>query len=129
MPNRFTENAQGALNAAPKLASKLGHNYIGSEHILLGIVFKANSIASRLLDVKGVDYKKLEEAVIKTVGVGDKGVSNEFELTPRTKHIIEESGVIAKSMGSAFVGTEHILLSLLREIGRASCRERVSTLV
>ena len=115
MPNRFTENAQGALNAAPKLASKLGHNYIGSEHILLGIVFKANSIASRLLDVKGVDYKKLEEAVIKTVGVGDKGVSNEFELTPRTKHIIEESGVIAKSMGSAFVGTEHILLSLLRE--------------
>ena len=115
MPNRFTENAQGALNAAPKLAQKLGHNYIGSEHILLGIAYKANSIASRLLDVKGADYKKLEDAVVKTVGVGDNGVSNEFELTPRTKHIIEESGVIAKSMGSAFVGTEHILLSLLKE--------------
>ena len=115
MANRFTENAQGALNAAPKLASKLGHNYIGSEHILLGIVYKANSIASRLLDVKGVDYKKLEDAVIKMIGVGDSGSSNEFELTPRTKHIIEESGQIARGMGSAFVGTEHILLSLLRE--------------
>ena len=115
MANRFTENAQGALNAAPKLASKLGHNYIGSEHILLGIVFKANSIASRLLEVKGVDYKKLEEAVVKMIGVGDSGTSNEFELTPRTKHIIEESGEIARGMGSAFVGTEHILMALLRE--------------
>ena len=115
MANRFTENAQGALNAAPKLASKLGHNYIGSEHILLGIVFKANSIASRLLEVKGVDYKKLEEAVIKMIGVGESGSSSEFELTPRTKHIIEASGEIARSMGSAFVGTEHILMSLLRE--------------
>ena len=115
MANRFTENAQGALNAAPKLASKLGHNYIGSEHILLGIVFKANSIASKLLEVKGVSYAKLEEAVIKMIGVGEQSSSNEFELTPRTKHIIEESGEIARSMGSAFVGTEHILLSLLRE--------------
>ena len=115
MANRFTENAQGALNAAPKLASKLGHNYIGSEHILLGIVYKANSIASRLLDVKGVDYKKLEDAVIKMIGVGESGASNEFELTPRTKHIIEESGQIARSLGSAFVGTEHILMALLGE--------------
>ena len=115
MANRFTENAQGALNAAPKLASKLGHNYIGSEHILLGIVFKANSIASKLLEVKGVSYAKLEEAVVKMIGVGEQSSSNEFELTPRTKHIIEESGEIARSMGSAFVGTEHILLSLLRE--------------
>ncbi len=115
MANRFTENAQGALNAAPKLASKLGHNYIGSEHILLGIVYKANSIASRLLEVKGVDYKKLEDAVVKMIGVGDSGSSSQFELTPRTKHIIEESGQIARGMGSAFVGTEHLLLSLLRE--------------
>ena len=122
MANRFTENAQGALNAAPKLASKLGHNYIGSEHILLGIVFKANSIASKLLEVKGVDYKKLENAVIKAIGVGEAGSSNEFELTPRTKHIIEESGEIARSMGSAFVGTEHILLSLLGESDSVAVR-------
>ena len=122
MANRFTENAQGALNAAPKLSSKLGHNYIGSEHILLGIVYKANSIASRLLETKGVDYKKLEEAIIRTVGIGDSGASNEFELTPRTKHIIEASGEIARSMGSVFVGTEHILLSLLRESDSVAVR-------
>ena len=115
MANRFTENAQGALNAAPKLASKLGHNYIGSEHILLGIVYRADSIASRLLETKGVNYKNLEESVIKAVGAGESGSSNEFELTPRTKHIIESSGEIARGMGSAFVGTEHILLALLRE--------------
>ena len=115
MANRFTENAQGALNAAPKLAHKLGHNYIGSEHLLLGICFKANSIASRLLELKGIDYKKLEEAAIRMIGVGDSAVSNQFELTPRTKHIIEQSAEIARGLGSTFVGTEHLLMSLLRE--------------
>ncbi len=115
MANRFTENAQGALNAAPKLASKLGHNYIGSEHILLGIVYKGDSIASRLLSLKGVDYTALENAIVKSVGVGDTGSTTEFELTPRTKRIIEQAGEIARNLGSAFVGTEHILLSILRE--------------
>ncbi len=115
MANRFTENAQGALNSAPKLASKLGHNYIGSEHILLGIVYKGDSIASRLLSLKGIDYKVLENAIVKSVGVGDSGSTTEFELTPRTKRIIEQAGEIARSLGSAFVGTEHILMSILRE--------------
>ena len=115
MANRFTENAQGALNAAPELASKLGHNYIGSEHILLGISYKANSIASKLLESKGASYEKLEECVRKMIGEGEEGSSREFELTPRTKHIIEASGVIARQLGQSFVGTEHILLALLRE--------------
>ena len=115
MANRFTENAQSALNAAPELASKLGHNYIGSEHILLGILYKSNSIASRLLESKSVDFEKMKNKIIASVGQGDAGSVSEFELTPRTKHIIEESGAIARSMSSTFIGTEHILLSLLNE--------------
>ena len=115
MAGRFTENAQGALNAAPNLASKLGHNYIGSEHILLGILYKGNSIASRLLEAKGVTFNKMQDAVIKSQGVGDSGSVTEFQLTPRTKHIIEQSGEIARSLGQTFIGTEHILLSILSQ--------------
>ncbi len=115
MAGRFTENAQGALNAAPNLASKLGHNYIGSEHILLGILYKGNSIASRLLEAKGVSFSKMQDAVIKSQGVGDSGSVTEFQLTPRTKHIIEQSGEIARSLGQTFIGTEHILLSILSQ--------------
>ena len=115
MAGRFTENAQGALNAAPNLASKLGHNYIGSEHILLGILYKGNSIASRLLESKGITFNKFQDAVIEASGLGDSGAVTEFQLTPRTKHIIEISGEIARSLGQAFIGTEHLLLSILSE--------------
>ena len=115
MSGRFTENAQGALNAAPNLASKLGHNYIGSEHILLGILYKGNSIASRILESKSVNFKNFQDAVIKASGVGDSDSVTEFQLTPRTKHIIEVSGEIARSLGQAFIGTEHLLLSILSQ--------------
>lgn len=116
MTGRFTENAQGALNAAPQIASRLGHNYIGSEHILLGILYKGNSIASRLLEAKGVNFKNFQDAVIKASGLGDSGTVTEFQLTPRTKHIIEMSGEIARSHGQSFIGTEHLLLSILSEL-------------
>ncbi len=115
MPNRFTENAQAALNAAPVLASKFGHNYIGSEHILLGIMEKGPSLASKMLEAKGVDYKMLQDAVVKATGVGEADSVKEFQLTPRTKRILEMSDEVARSMGQSFVGTEHILIALLNE--------------
>ncbi len=115
MTNRFTENAQNALNAAPKVASMLGHTYIGSEHILLGILYSGNSVASRLLENAGVTYERLADGITSDTGTGDAGSTVEFELTPRTKHIFEVSGELARATGQSFIATEHILMALLRE--------------
>ncbi len=115
MTNRFTENAQSALNAAPEVASKLGHTYIGSEHILLGILYKGNSVAARLLSGKGITYQKIADSLKSDIGTGDAGTATEFELTPRTKRIIELSGELARATGQSFIATEHILMALLRE--------------
>ncbi len=115
MTNRFTENAQSALNAAPEVAAKFGHTYIGSEHILLGILFKGNSVAAKLLSSKGITYEKMAERVADSSGTGEIDENTEFELTPRTKHIIEVSGELARATGQTFIATEHILMSLLRE--------------
>ncbi len=115
MANRFTESAQNALNAAPQVASRLGHTYIGSEHILLGILYNENSVASKLLISKGITYEKLFDKIAENSGAGDAGSTVEFELTPRTKHIIEMSGDLARATGQSFIATEHILMALLRE--------------
>lgn len=115
MANRFTESAQNALNAAPKAASRLGHTYIGSEHILLGILCNENSVAAKLLISKGITYDRLFEKISENSGAGDAGSTVEFELTPRTKHIIEMSGDLARATGQSFIATEHILMALLRE--------------
>lgn len=115
MANRFTESAQNALNAAPQVASRLGHTYIGSEHILLGILYNENSVASKLLISKGITYEKLFDKIAENSGAGDVGSTVEFELTPRTKHIIEMSGDLARATGQSFIATEHILMALLRE--------------
>lgn len=115
MANRFTESAQNALNAAPQVASRLGHTYIGSEHILLGILYNENSVASKLLISKGITYEKLFDKIAENSGEGDAGSTVEFELTPRTKHIIEMSGDLARATGQSFIATEHILMALLRE--------------
>ena len=68
MNYRFTENAQAALNAAAESASKLGHTYIGSEHILMGLLYKGTSIAANLLAAKGITYEKVVEAIGESIG-------------------------------------------------------------
>ena len=115
MNNRFTENAQEALNAAPEVAAKFGHTYIGSEHILLGILYKGNSVAAKLLSAKGVSYDSIAQRLEDSMGKGEIDEDTEFELTPRTKHIIEVSSELARATGQMFVATEHILMALLRE--------------
>lgn len=115
MSNRFTENAQKSLNSAPLSARELGHTYIGSEHILLGLLANTDSIAARLLEAKGVTYNSVKNLLVEAQGVGDAGGVDSFELTPRTKRIIENSSLEARSTGQSFVGTEHLLMSLLHE--------------
>ncbi len=115
MNNRFTENAQFALNAAAESAKKLGHTYIGSEHILLGLLYKSNSIAATLLNSRGITYEKAAEAIAESVGVGEALEGVVPTSTPRAQRIIEMSKVQARYTGQTFIGTEHILMALLKE--------------
>ncbi len=111
----FSQKASEALNNALTSAEKLGHTYIGSEHILLGITSIAESSAARVLASFGVDNEKLTEIIKTTIGYGNKTVLTPDLMTPRAKRIIELSVVAARESGKAFVGTEHLLLGILKD--------------
>ena len=122
MNYRFTENAQAALNAAAESASKLGHTYIGSEHILMGLLYKGTSIAANLLAAKGITYEKVVEAIGESIGTGEPLDGVLPESTPRAARIIEGSAELARMTGQSFIGTEHILMALLKESDSVAVR-------
>ena len=122
MNYRFTENAQAALNAAAESASKLGHTYIGSEHILMGLLYKGTSIAANLLAAKGITYEKVVEAIGESIGTGEPLDGVLPESTPRAARIIEGSAELAHMTGQSFIGTEHILMALLKESDSVAVR-------
>ena len=111
----FTEKANRALNSAIEVAENLGHTYIGSEHLLMGLVREDNGAATTLLLSRGVTAQKVEELIKSTVGVGIPTVLTPDDFTPRSKHIIELSVSLARSENSGYVGTEHLLGAILRE--------------
>ena len=111
----FTEKANRALNSAIETAENLGHTYIGSEHLLMGLVREDNGVGSQKLTSKGVTYQKIENIVKNTIGVGIPTALSPEDLTPRCKHIIDLSVSLARSVGAGYIGTEHLLLALLRE--------------
>ena len=111
----FTEKANRALNSAIEVAENLGHTYIGSEHLLMGIVREDNGTATTLLLSRGVTPQKVEELIRSTVGVGIPTVLTPDDFTPRCKHIIELSVSLARSENAGYVGTEHLLGAILRE--------------
>jgi ATP-dependent Clp protease ATP-binding subunit ClpC len=120
---RFTENARKALGLAQEEARSLGHNYVGTEHLLLGIIAVEESTASEVLGEMGVSAEGIREQVERLVGKGDFNFTDAFGYTPRTKNVIEYSVVEAKGLSHSYVGTEHLLLALLRE--RASVAARI----
>ncbi len=115
MATRFTEKAQNALNYALTAASEMGHTYIGSEHILLGLLSQTDSIAAHVLDGKGVSLDKVHDAVAEFAGVGAQTKVSPADMTPRTKKIIEASAQESLQGGAGYIGTEHILLAILKE--------------
>jgi len=115
MANRFTEGAQLALNNSLKIASEMGHTYIGSEHLLLGLIKNQESAASKILTNRGCDYESVEDAVKKIAGTGESAELTPNDMTPRTKRIIERSAYMAARTGQNYVGTEHLLLALIAE--------------
>ena len=112
---RFTERAQTALRLAQECSAELGHGYVGSEHLLLGLSREGRGVAARVLQSAGLEPETLRAAIARTVGVGAPGALPSQGLTPRCKKIIEISLAEAARLGHHYVGTEHLLLGILRE--------------
>ncbi len=113
--NGFTAKANIALNLAIDSAQNLGHTYVGSEHLIIGILREGGGIAASILKEKGITAEQIEKLLEQTVGVGGRTLLTPDRFTPRAKKIIELSITTARQMGNSFVGTEHILISILSE--------------
>ncbi len=114
MFGRFTERAQKVLALAQEEALRLGHNNIGTEHILLGIVREGEGIAAKALSALGLSSEKIQKEVEALIGRGQE-LTQTIHYTPRAKKVIELSMDEARKLGHSYVGTEHILLGLIRE--------------
>lgn len=115
MTKRFTENAKRVISSSLALAKELGHTYIGSEHLLLGILSDNTSSASKLLNARGVTFSETKKRVIELVGMGRRSNLSTEDMTPTCKKILMSSATQAKNALYNFIGTEHILMALLKE--------------
>lgn len=113
--NSFTQKANDVLNLAIKAAENFGHTYIGTEHILIGVLKENTSYGAQLLSEKGVTLDKIEELIKESTGVGNPTALSPNDFTPTAKRVLEVSFQLARGMRNSFVGTEHLLLALLRE--------------
>src|SRR5690242_21666201 len=113
--DKFTERARKVLSLAQEEAQRFQHNYIGTEHLLLGLVREGEGVAAKVLNSLGVDLQKVREAVEFIIGRGDQIVLGEIGLTPRAKKVIELAVDEARRLNHHYIGTEHILLGLVRE--------------
>jgi ATP-dependent Clp protease ATP-binding subunit ClpC len=113
--DKFTERARKVLSLAQEEAQRLHHNYIGTEHLLLGLVREGEGVAAKVLTSLGVDLEKVRKAIEDIIGRGDRIVLGEIGLTPRAKKVIELAVDEARLLNHHYIGTEHILLGLIRE--------------
>lgn len=111
----FTEKANGALNQAISSAESMGHTYVGSEHLLLGLLKVGSGVASTVLNDNGVTAQGVEDLMKETIGVGNPTKLSPDYFTPRAKRVLEVAVGGCNSMGKKFVGTEHILVGILSE--------------
>ena len=113
---RFSQRARRVLQLAQEEAERLSHNYIGTEHLLLGIVREENGIAGRVLRELGAKPDRVAEMVERMTGAGKRSTSErKLDLTPRTKQVIEFAVDEARKLGHSYIGTEHLLLGLMRQ--------------
>ena len=116
MIERYTEGAKRALVIAQEKAIEFKHNYVGTEHVLLGLVEEEKSVSARALAALGIKGKELEAEVVAVVGKGTHS-GGQLQMTPRTKHVLNLAQEAANSRGHNYIGTEHILLGLLSDGG------------
>ncbi|MFC2037189.1 ATP-dependent Clp protease ATP-binding subunit [Chloroflexota bacterium] len=113
--DRFTKRARRVLTRAQEEARRLNHRYIGTEHILLGLVAEEGGVALRVIESLDISAEQVRIAIERTVGQGSRRVFTQPALTPRTKRVIELSVDEARRLGHHYIGTEHLLLGLVRE--------------
>ena len=112
---KFSERARRVLSLAQEEAQRFNHNYIGTEHILLGLVRETEGVAARVLSSLSVDLSKVRSAVEFIIGRREKPAQGEIGLTPRAKKVVELAVDEARRMNHTYIGTEHLLIGLLRE--------------
>lgn len=112
----FTQKANLAVNFGIEIAQSLSHTWVGSEHILLGLLKEGSGVAAEALSSENVDFRKVYELAKEKIGSGNSPVRltiNDF--TPRAKHVIEMSNVVRAKLGNSYIGTEHLLIALLED--------------
>ena len=116
MVYKFTKRAEKALEYAGDLAQGFGHNYTGTEHILYGLVKEGSGVASQVLNMQKITAENVVEEIEVLIGKGDKSQNRgEIGFTPRSKRVIENAFLEARKLGSEFIGTEHLLIGIMRE--------------
>ena len=114
MMYKFTNRAEKAINIANELAAELGHNYIGTEHLLYGLIEEGSGIASKVLQDQGLTSEKVLDKIDELIGRAEE-IDKPAGFTPRTKRVIENAFIEAKKMGNDFIGTEHLLIGIMVE--------------
>ena len=115
MFERFTDRARRVVVLAQEEARMLNHNYIGTEHILLGLIHEGEGVAAKALETLGISLEAVREQVQEIIGQGQQAPSGHIPFTPRAKKVLELSLREALQLGHNYIGTEHILLGLIRE--------------
>ena len=115
MENKFTPRAEEALRLAQEAAEDMGHGYVGSEHLLLGLLREEEGIAHRVLEENGLTDEMVCDILHRSVGTGVSGAAPSQGLTPRAKSAVELAVSEAARTGAGYIGTEHLLMGLLRE--------------
>ena len=122
----FTERARRSIVLAQEEAQRLGNNYIGTEHILLGIISEGESLAAKVLETLGVNLAKVRQEVEAIVGRGGQTVQQEMVFTPRAKRVIELAFEEARRLNHGYLGTEHLLLGVARQTDGVGARTLAS---
>lgn len=112
---KFTEKAEKAINFSQECAASLMHSYVGTEHLLLGLVKEGTGVAARVLQAQGITEEKVVASIETLIGRGTSVVEQPIGYTPRTKRVMELSFREARKMGHHFIGTEHLLLGIMKE--------------
>ncbi len=123
----FTQKANDALNSAITAAENLGHTYVGSEHLLLGLLAESGGMAYTALSAKKVTFSEVESIIKSSMGIGSPTVLSPNDFTPRSKNIIDTAILQGRGMGHSYIGTEHILMGIIRE-GSGAATEILSRL-
>jgi ATP-dependent Clp protease ATP-binding subunit ClpC len=122
MFERFTDRSRRVVVLAQEEARMLGHDYVGPEHVLLGLVHEGQGVASKVLESLGIGSEAVRQRVEETIGQGERAPSGRIRFIPQTKELLKLSLNESKELGHHYIGTEHILLALIRQGDSAASR-------